>query len=25
MIKLSNITKVFHQGTRTIQALNNVS
>ena len=22
MIKLSNITKVFHQGTRTIQALN---
>ncbi|WP_248784550.1 hypothetical protein, partial [Escherichia coli] len=23
MIKLSNITKVFHQGTRTIQALNN--
>lgn len=25
MIKLSNITKVFQQGTRTIQALNNVS
>ena len=25
MIKLSNITKVFHQGTRTIQALNTVS
>lgn len=25
MIKLSNITKVFQQGARTIQALNNVS
>lgn len=25
MIKLSNITKVFQQGNRTIQALNNVS
>jgi D-methionine transport system ATP-binding protein len=25
MIKLSNITKVFQQGTRKIQALNNVS
>lgn len=25
MIKLSNITKVFQQGTRTIQALNKVS
>lgn len=25
MIKLSNITKVFHRGTRTIRALNNVS
>ncbi len=25
MIKLSNITKVFQQGNRSIQALNNVS